>query len=110
MQRWAGAAKMPPIRGNRAALVAVRLFPRIIFSGWGLGMSEDSKRWPAAKPNSSEGWGDPPIWSPWNFQFPKSNREDQTHVYREAHVNEVNKPENDDPSIVEPIAIATSAA
>ena len=28
-------------------------------------MSEDSKdvRWPAAKPNNSEGWGNPPIWS-----------------------------------------------
>ena len=34
MQRWAGAAKMPPIRENRAAPVAVRLFPWI-FSGDG---------------------------------------------------------------------------
>jgi lipoprotein-anchoring transpeptidase ErfK/SrfK len=31
----------------------------------GDGMSEDSKdvRWPAAKSNNSEGWGNPPIWS-----------------------------------------------
>ena len=29
--------------------------------------------------------GDPPIWSPWNFQFPSSNREGQKRVYREAH-------------------------
>jgi hypothetical protein len=54
--------------------VAVRLFPRIILAGWGRDMSEDSKRWPAAKPNASEGRGDPQIWSPWNFQFPNSNR------------------------------------
>jgi hypothetical protein len=50
-------------------------------------MSEDSKRWPAAKPNTSEGWGAPPIWSPWNFQFPNPNRKGQEHVDREAHAN-----------------------
>jgi hypothetical protein len=52
-------------------------------------MSEGSKdvRRPAAKPNTSEGWGDPPIWSPWNFQFPNPNREGQKHVYRESRAN-----------------------
>jgi hypothetical protein len=43
-------------------------------------MSDDSKgvRGHAAKPKTSEGWGDPPIWSPWNFQFPSPNREGQS--------------------------------
>jgi hypothetical protein len=50
-------------------------------------MSEDSKRWPAAKPNTSEGRGAPPIWSPWNFQFPNPNRKGQERVDREAHAN-----------------------
>ena len=52
-------------------------------------MSEDSKgaRWPTAKRGTSEGWSDPPIWSPWNFQFPNPNRKRQGHVDREAHAN-----------------------
>jgi hypothetical protein len=50
-------------------------------------MGDDRKdvHGPAAKPKASEEWGDPPIWSPWNFQFPNSNREGHKHVYREAH-------------------------
>jgi hypothetical protein len=49
-------------------------------------MSDDNKgvRGPAAKLTTSEKWGDPPIWSPWNFQFPNPNREDQKQVSREA--------------------------
>jgi hypothetical protein len=52
-------------------------------------MSEDSKgaRWPTAKRGTSEGWSDPPIWSPWNFQFPNPNRKRQGHVDREAPAN-----------------------
>jgi len=50
-------------------------------------MGDDSKdvHGPAAKPKASEEWGDPPIWSPWNFQFPNSKREGHKHVYHEAH-------------------------
>ena len=53
------------------------------------GMSDDNKgvRGPAAKLTTSEKWGDPPIWSPWNFQFPNPNREKQKHVSREAQAN-----------------------
>ena len=42
-------------------------------------MSDDNRgvRGPAAKLTTSEKWGDPPIWSPWNFQFPNPNREEQ---------------------------------
>jgi hypothetical protein len=76
---------------DRLPLFALRLFPRIIFAGWeGDGdMSEDSKgaRWPTAKRGTSEGWSDPPIWSPWNFQFPNPNRKRQGHVDREAPAN-----------------------
>ena len=52
-------------------------------------MSDDNKgvRGPAAKLTTSEKWGDPPIWSPWNFQFPNPNREKQKHVSREAQAN-----------------------
>jgi hypothetical protein len=40
-------------------------------------MSDDDKglREPAAKLTTSEKWGDPPIWSPWNFQYVSPNRE-----------------------------------
>jgi hypothetical protein len=50
---------------DRLPLFALRLFPRIIFAGWeGDGdMSEDSKRWLAAKPNTSEGRGAPDLES-----------------------------------------------
>ena len=42
-------------------------------------MSENSERmpFPATEPNASEKWGDPPLWSPWNFHNPKANREEQ---------------------------------
>ena len=42
-------------------------------------MSENSERmpFPATEPNASEKWGDPPLWNPWNFQYPKLNREEQ---------------------------------
>jgi hypothetical protein len=52
-------------------------------------MSDDNKGvgGPAANLTTSEKWGDPPIWSPWNFQFPNPNREEQRHGYREAHAN-----------------------
>jgi hypothetical protein len=52
-------------------------------------MSDESKgvRGQAAKPKTSEGWGDPPLWSPWNFQFPSPNREGQKDVYRNAHAS-----------------------
>jgi hypothetical protein len=52
-------------------------------------MRDDNKgvRGPAAKLTTSEKWGDPPIWSPWNFQFPNPNREEQKQVSREAHAN-----------------------
>jgi hypothetical protein len=50
-------------------------------------MEDDIKgvRGPAAKPTASDKRGDPPIWSPWNFQFPNANRAGHKHVYREAH-------------------------
>jgi hypothetical protein len=52
-------------------------------------MSDDSKggRGPAAKLSTSKKWGDPPIWSPWNFQFATSNVEEQKHAYREAQAD-----------------------
>jgi hypothetical protein len=40
---------------------------------------------PAANPKTSDEWGDPPMWSPWNFQFPNASRAWHKHVYGEAH-------------------------
>jgi hypothetical protein len=42
-------------------------------------VSENSDRmpFPATKPNASEKWGDPPLWSPWNFRSPERNHEGQ---------------------------------
>jgi hypothetical protein len=47
-------------------------------------MSDDSRgsRGADAKTTRSEEWGAPPVWSPWNFQFPKPYREE--NMYREA--------------------------
>ena len=42
--------------------------------------NDDSLRWPAAKGSHSEGWGSPPIGSPWNFQEHRQRRE-QKHIY-----------------------------
>jgi hypothetical protein len=44
-------------------------------------MSENCERmpFPATEPNASEKWGDPPLWSPWNFHNPKANREEQVY-------------------------------
>ena len=55
--------------------------------GRGRDVSEDSKRRPAAKSNPSTERADPPLWSPWNFQFPNPNREAQEGVYRKAHAS-----------------------
>ena len=50
-------------------------------------MSEDKEglHLPAGESNASERWGNPPLWSPWNFQDQKPNRELQKHIYRAAH-------------------------
>ena len=52
-------------------------------------MNEDEEglRQPAAEANTSQRWGNPPLWSPWNFQSPKPDRERQTHGYRIAHAS-----------------------
>jgi hypothetical protein len=56
-----------------------RLFRRIVYvESIGVGeMSEDKERLGqrAGEANTSDQWGDPPPWSPWNFQSPKPNRE-----------------------------------
>ena len=68
-----------------AALIASELFPKNNLQqisrgqlGDG-GMSENCERMPlpATEPDGSEKWGDPPLWSPWNFHNPKPNREEQ---------------------------------
>jgi len=39
---------------------------------------------------ASEKWGDPPLWSPWNFHSPKPNRE----VYSAEYANSLARDEN----------------
>ena len=63
------------------ALIATQLFPtnNLRQDNRGRGMSENCERmpFPATESNASEKWGDPPLWSPWNFHNPKANREEQ---------------------------------
>ena len=49
-------------------------------------MSEDQRGavFAAGESNASERWGNPPLWSPWNFQYQKPS-ELQKHIYRAAH-------------------------
>jgi hypothetical protein len=79
---------MPLIREYRALVITTLLLlggtpETILQDEKGEGdMSDDSRgsRGADAKPTSSEEWGAPPAWSPWNFQFPNLNRDE--HIYR----------------------------
>jgi hypothetical protein len=53
------------------------------------GMSDDNEgvRLSAEEPRTSERWGNPPPWSPWNFQSTKRSRGWQSHVYRAAQAS-----------------------
>ncbi len=67
-----------------AVIIAALLFSKnnvrqISRGNRGMEMSENSERmpFPATKSNASEKWGNPPLWSPWNFEYPKPDREEQ---------------------------------
>jgi hypothetical protein len=53
-------------------------------------MSDSSERMAspalAAQSDASEHWGNPPLWSPWNFG-PKPHLEWEKHLFRAAHAS-----------------------
>jgi hypothetical protein len=66
------------MHAGKRCLIAIRLYPGYIVSlaeRRESPMSKDRRdaRWPAAKLKKSERWGNPPIWSPWNFQSPNQS-------------------------------------
>jgi hypothetical protein len=84
-RRRSPVSRIPPLWVLvRGVVTAARIHSRNIDRSGAIfhNSSEDSKgaRWPTAKRGTSEGWSDPPIWSPWNFQFPNPNRKRQGHA------------------------------